>query len=299
MKKAINYLLSLFGYAIVKRFPQRLFKSDVTVKVGKYEIVMPSINPLIHTYASLPDFSSELSRIVIGMYNKYPLLSAFDIGANTGDTIAIIKTAKDIPVISVEGDVYAFSYLKRNISLFNNVTIFNNYLGEEEKKLKVKIEKDGWNSTVIADEQSAKEIDIRTFDSILLENKVKTDNFKLLKIDTEGFDTIIIRGAYNYIKTIKPVIYFEYNRDNMMAIGEDGLSTLKQLKEIGYSRVLFYDDRGRFLLSANLDNSQLLEELNHYANGKDGLVYYYNICVFDRTDEDVADEIVKAEMALN
>lgn len=298
MKKMINYLLSLAGYRIEKMYPVKIFKKDTRVKVGLFEITMPSVNPLITTYCSNPEFSSELGRIVKAVYQKYACLGVLDIGGNTGDTIAIVKSSCDVPVISIEGDGYAFQYLKRNATQFNDVMLFNNYLGDVDRKMKVKIDKDGWNSTVIADSSSTREIDIKTFDALMASSGIDLSAYKLMKIDTEGFDSIIMRGAMNYIENVKPVIYFEYNRDNMDAIGEDGLAALKMLENMGYSSVLFYDDRGRFLLHTGIENKSIIESLHHYANGRDGLIYYYNICIFPAMDTDLASRIINIEMNL-
>jgi FkbM family methyltransferase len=298
MKKMISYLLSLGGFRIEKMHPVKVFKRDTRVKVGLFEITMPPINPLITIYCSNPEFSSELGRIVKAVYQKYSGLCVLDIGGNTGDTIAIVKSSCDVPVISIEGDGYAFQYLKRNAAQFNNVMLFNNYLGDVDRKMKVKIENDGWNSTIIADGSSTREIDIKTFDALMSSSGIDLSAYKLMKIDTEGFDTIIMRGAMTYIKNIKPVIYFEYNRDNMKAIGEDGLASLKMLENMGYSRVLFYDDKGRFLLHTGITNIEIIEALHHYANGRDGLIYYYNICIFPAIDTEIASRIVSIEMNL-
>jgi Methyltransferase FkbM domain len=61
--------------------------------------------------------------------------------------------------------------------------------------------------------------------------------FKLVKIDAEGFDCSIIRGATNFLRDVHPVIHFEYNRENMHAIGEPGIDTLLLLSGLGYSHV--------------------------------------------------------------
>ena len=48
---------------------------------------------------------------------------------------------------------------------------------------------------------------------------------KLLKVDTEGFDARVLRGSQNVLKIGRPVVLFEYNRENLTPLGEDGLSS--------------------------------------------------------------------------
>ena len=47
---------------------------------------------------------------------------------------------------------------------------------------------------------------------------------KLLKVDTEGFEARILRGSQNVLKIGRPIVIFEYNRETLSPLGEDGLS---------------------------------------------------------------------------
>jgi FkbM family methyltransferase len=297
MKKAIRKVLNYVGYDIVKVFPTPVFKKETVVKAGNFELIMPTTNPLIITYNEQTDFATEISRLVNYVYDKYANLTVLDVGANTGDTVAVVKSAKDVPVISIEGDEFSFSYLKRNVAQFKNVTIFNNFLGEKKGAIDADLQKKGWNTTIVPGKGNGNKIDMITLDDLLTSNFSAQDiqQIKFLKIDTEGFDTIIIRGALDYIKTTKPVIYFEYNNDNMRAINEDGLATIWQLESLGYKTVLFYDDRGRFILATDIADKKIIRHMNDYADGKNGLIYYYNICLFHEQDADIAAKTIDAE----
>jgi FkbM family methyltransferase len=297
MKKLIIRILNSVGYDIVKTSRVPFSQKDRLVKVGNYTITMPSINPLIRTYESIPDFSSELGRIVQIVYEKYPGMIALDVGANTGDTIAILKSSVDIPIVSIEGDPFSFKYLKKNSSLFKNVTILNNYLGERDEFIGIKQEKKGWNTTLIPDDSQSDKLELLRLDTLVKQHSIELDKIKLLKVDTEGFDTIILRGSQELIRVAHPVIYIEYNRDNMSAINEDGLSTILQLSNLGYSDILFFDDAGRFILTEKLENRETVTSLHNYADGKKGKIYYYNLCLIHRDDSELATKIEKAEFA--
>jgi FkbM family methyltransferase len=299
MKKAIRKILNYLGYDIVKVVPTPFLKKESVVKVGSFELVLPTTNPLIITYTQQKDFATEIGRLVNYVYDKYSDLTFLDVGANTGDTVAIVKSARDIPVISIEGDKFSFSYLQRNTKQFQQVRIFNNFLGEKDDTIQADLQKKGWNTTIVPDTGSGNKIEMITLDSLVTNNFSATAHtIKLLKIDTEGFDTIIIRGALQYIKATKPVIYFEYNNDNMQAIKEDGLATIWQLEKLGYKTILFYDDRGRFILSTNLEDKATIQHMNDYADGKNGLIYYYNICLFHEEDTDIARKAIEGENRL-
>jgi FkbM family methyltransferase len=297
MKKTIRRFFQYFGYDIIKVPRSSFLKKDKIVKVGKFYLTIPKNNPLQYTYIEQKDFSSEVLRLAEHVHEKYPDLIFLDVGANIGDTAAMVKSAKDIPIISIEGDEFSFSYLQKNVQQFNKIQTFNYYLGDKEESMNVDLQKKGWNTTIIPDNKSETKIEIITLDTFLSTHftTVEINKIKLFKIDTEGFDTIIIRGAQNFIKQTKPVIYFEYNRDNMSAIKEDGLTSIFALKEIGYDKIIFYDDKGKFILGTDITNKEIISDLHNYANGKNSLIYYYNICMFHANDNDLAQKVISTE----
>ncbi len=295
MKKAIRKILGYFGYDVIKVMPVSVFKKEFLVKVGEYNLIMPANNPLRKTYREQNDFATEITRLTAIVHEKYPDLIFLDVGANTGDTIARVKAVSDIPVISIEGDDISFGYLKKNIAQFSQVTIIKQFLGEKNGDISGELKKKGWNTTIIPSDSSAAKISIKTIDSVLSESLHDIRKIKIFKVDTEGFDTIILRGAQNFIRETKPVIYLEYNRDNMNAINENGLATILRLESVGYKRILFYDDRGRYILTTTLAERELVLSLHNYADGKNGLIYYYNICLFHDDDDDLALKIAEGE----
>jgi hypothetical protein len=83
------------------------------VKVGNYFIDMPGNNVQISTYKYRPGANDLLGTLSLCVAKKYPGLSVIDIGANVGDTVAVIKTAIDVPVIGIEGDNVSYGFLER------------------------------------------------------------------------------------------------------------------------------------------------------------------------------------------
>jgi FkbM family methyltransferase len=298
MRKFIRKILGYFGYDIIKVMPTPRQK-DVPVTVGKFQILLPNFNPLIKTYFAQPEFASEIGRLTLAMKEKYPNLTFLDIGANAGDTVARVKSAADIPIISVEGDDISFGYLTGNVRQFKDVTTIKQFLGEKEDQINASLNKQGWNTTIIPSPEGGQKIPIRPLDVVLGDKGLLNGKIKILKVDTEGFDTIIIRGSMDLIRTAKPMIYLEFNWDNMNAIGENGLKTIFGLRSEGYNKILFYDDRGKYILTTTLDDTVLINSLSIYANGKTGLIYYYNLCLLHGDDDDVALKIAANEMNLS
>lgn len=290
MRKMIRQFLNKAGYDIVKTDQHGDSKAGITKKVtvGKFQITMPGNNRQISTYKYRPDANNLLGILSVCVAEKYPNLWAIDIGANVGDTIAIIKTAIDIPVIGIEGDDISYKFLETNTKQFQQVTILKEFLGEKRQTMKVELEKSGWNTTLIPTENAGQELSLKTLDEVLEENQLSNKEIKILKVDTEGFDTIILRGTNETLQKHSPVIFFEYNKTNMDAIGEDGLSTLLSLEKYGYHSVMFFDNYGRFMATVPIQQHELIKQLHHYSDDNNSRVGYYDICLFHDKDSELA-----------
>src|SRR5258706_12070673 len=116
MRRLIRKFLNRFGYDIVKTDDWYIPKSELknSIRVGNYPIKMPGNNTLLRTYRLYPDFNSLIGRLAVLLAKKYPGMTVIDIGANVGDTIAILKSGNDVPIIGIEGDDISYQYLEEN-----------------------------------------------------------------------------------------------------------------------------------------------------------------------------------------
>jgi len=297
MKKILRKVFNKLGYDIIKINVHSTDKINKVskVKVGNYEILMPGNNPQISLYKYIPDSNEQLARLAKLIIAKYKDASMVDIGANVGDTIAVVRSQTDIPIIAVEGDDFSFSFLQKNAVQFQDLHLLKQYLGEEKKELSVTLDKAGWNNTIIPDEKSTSKISVKTLDETLNDQNLQDKSIKLLKIDTEGFDTIILRGCNKTIAKNKPVLYFEYNGENMNAIGEDGLSTIFSLKDHGYNKIHFFDCINNLILETTLQDENSLKQLNDYVARPKTMISYFDICIFHQNDEDLSDQFYRSE----
>jgi hypothetical protein len=81
----------------------------------------------------------------------------------------------------------------------------------------------------------------------------------------------------------------------MNAINEDGISTLLSLSEFGYINITFFDNKNRYVLNTQLTNKELITQLHNYSDGVNGMIPYYDICIFNEGDEDIAEIFLKIE----
>lgn len=297
LRQFLNDLVAPFGIGIarVSRRPWSWRRGTGMAQVGRFKIEIPQHNPLGMVYDENPQFAGQLGRLTSIVKKKYPNASAIDVGANVGDTACIIKSAEDIPVMCIEGDAATFVYLQRNIAQFRDASAHNLFLGENTAEVHANLENRGWNLTIIpnAAAASSRIKIVRLDDYIAAQPAVHT--CKLLKIDTEGFDCSIVRGATRLLEEVAPVITFEYNRGNMDKIGEPGLPTLELLEQLGYSTIVFHDQDGRLLLATTLGEHALIKDVHEYADCVHGRVGYLDITTFHERDTDLASEFIAEE----
>ncbi len=297
MKKVIRDFFNRFGYDIVKTgIPYfKKTKRDSSVLVGKYHIVMPGNNLQLGNYKIYPDLNSQLGRLAAVIFKKYPGMTAIDVGANVGDTIAVLKSEINIPVIAVEGDDVCFEFLKKNIQQFQDISIVKSYLGEKTESVSVNLRDAGWNTTIIPGEAGNRQISLSTLDDIINAGGFAGRQLKLLKIDVEGFDTIVLRGASELIRVHKPVLFFEYNRKTMKVINEDGLSTILSFEKSGYHKIIFFDHKGNLVLATDMQNNEVIAYMHNYISSEKNLLAYYDICIFHEDDEELSEDFLAGE----
>jgi FkbM family methyltransferase len=292
----VNRLLSPFGFAInrVEKHPSKPSPTALTIQVGRYSIQIPTESRLSGRYAyDRPQQPLELGRLTSVVKKKFSSLAVIDVGANVGDSACIIKTSEEVPILCIEGDEYIFGFLQKNLAQFQNVTARKLFLGETTKEIRASFEKSDWNPTLKPDESSSRVVNLTSLDDFIF-REPGWQAFRLVKIDTEGFDCSIIRGATNFLRTVHPVIHFEYNRENMDPIGEPGIPTLMLLSDLGYSQLAVHDHYGRFFCSTRLSEKNFIKELHDYV-GPDCVVHHCDITAFHASDSDLAAEFCEIE----
>ena len=255
-------------------------------------------SPLYESYRDIPKLNSEIGRIASLVCAKYPDMVSVDVGANIGDTAAIIRSACPGPIVCVEGDELVGRVLEENAKRIGNTAVKHVYLSDSREDRYVSISKEGWNSTLLLvdSERDGKKISLVPLDDAIEEIDLR--RVKLLKVDTEGFEARVLRGSQNLLKAGRPVVILEYNRENLNSLGEDGLSSFVHLKDHGYRSVLFWDDCDRFLLGTSLSEMGIIEDLHGYVDFRErpcGHFYYLNACVFHDLDQDLAERCLAVE----
>jgi hypothetical protein len=117
---------------------------------------------------------------------------------------------------------------------------------------------------------------------------------KFFKIDVDGYDCAVIRGAHEYLIRAKPVIFFEYDPHALAENGEDGLDIFGFLYDRMYGGILVYDNFGIYVGSSSLLEGRHLADLNRYCGGRESKMYY-DMVVFNHLDNDLFNAVRRSE----
>ena len=299
VKLGVQGVFNRLGYVIVKLPPKSEEKSGTAVVlVGDRPIKIHKRNPLFDAYRKNPQLNSLIGIGAEMVKNRFPDSWAVDVGANVGDTLALIKAKAAMPVICIEGDPICYELLQENARQFEEVFLVKTFLSDKPGEASVELQKSGWNATLKEAKtvSSGQRIQFQTLDQVV-QGSHSHARIKLLKVDTEGYDLRILRGAAGILAKDQPLIAFELNRENVEPLGDSVGDFFDFLVKLGYKHFVLNDPVGGFICALNAQNRDVLLDLYQYSNlGRP--IYYYDIWVFHHSDNDLFDRFVAQERAM-
>jgi FkbM family methyltransferase len=296
LKLEVLNLIRRFGYAIHK-LPPRPKKTSrvVSIMLGGKSIKIHSGNPLCFQYRNNPNYNNSIGILAALVQSRFPKAWVVDVGANVGDTLAIIKGQSSLPVICVEGDAICYDLLQQNARLFDNVHPFRTFLSDQPSTMQIATQKDGWNMTLTQANpgHSGRPLQFETLDR-LVQKLNPPAAVKLMKVDTEGYDLRILRGASDILARDQPVITFELNRENLEPLGDSVGDFFDYLVNLGYHHFILHDAGGRPICALGQHEKSVFLDLYQYSNlGQP--IYYFDISVFHENDKDLFEKFLTAE----
>jgi FkbM family methyltransferase len=268
-------------------------KTLITYDLNGKNIILPVVHDLPLNKKLFPLYSDNLGRIAFYLTSKYDDLKVIDIGANVGDSVFIIKSKADVPVLCIEGNDYFYSILEKNVSGWNDVFMVKSFIGDKTESRAGYLFSKG-SGRIRETEDSKENISFDSLSDIVKQNPA-FENAKLIKIDTDGFDCRIIRDSLGYFNKSKPVIFFEYDPFLLQQLKDDGLSVFDALSGAGYDTVMFYDNNGDYLLTSEINLENIIKDIHYYYSGRN-IEHYCDICVFHKEDSDIAGRIRDEEL---
>lgn len=169
----------------------------------------------------------------------------FDIGANTGQTISRIKqTYPKSEIYAFEPINETFSKLKRNYGHKSNVHLESFGFGSVEETRIISLAKDSlWNSMKnLAHEgiEGSESVSLKSLDGYLKTKKISKIDF--LKIDVEGFEIEVLKGAASSLgRKVIDFVFCEVGVNRNDVHHTPFFDVLEFLTPYGYRLVALYD----------------------------------------------------------
>jgi FkbM family methyltransferase len=271
----------------------RLFVSDPSVDffLGAYNLCLPLSHELPFYRRKFPDYAWNLGKVSFHARRKYPDLTMIDVGANIGDSVAIVHSYSDHPVLCLEGEPRFFQLLKENTRNLPAVEIEQTFIGapgDHVGSIDVRL-----GNAQVRLAPTPGQSTICTLTEALARHP-RFASAKLLKIDAEGFDCRIIASETNLLKKTKPILFFEYYPKSSELVGQKAFPVFTTLSSLGYSMILIYQNLGRYFMSLTLDQLDALQDLHQFISDLDG---YCDVVAFHREDLEIAISLRAAEYA--
>jgi FkbM family methyltransferase len=231
---------------------------------GPFTLECDGSHHLSEILESLPNFGRNLADVVNAL--EIPEPRVIDVGANIGNTaIMLARFVPGVKVLCIEGDVHFMSDLATNTAQISGVTIVEAVLSDRNERVSGEFVVEHGTAHVALGKGHV--LELRTLDNVL--TAYPTFSYPaVIKIDTDGFDPAILRGARGVLTTSKPVVFYEWHPDCYAAAGEDDTSHADFLMGLGYDGFVFFTNRGEPLLHVRRPGNDILKSLARFSRAR-------------------------------
>jgi FkbM family methyltransferase len=159
----------------------------------------------------------------------------FDVGANIG--LVAIQLADKVQ----KGKVYAFEpfienfeRMKENLSFndIENLNPFNLGFSEGEEEVSFFAPEAKNSGMVSVNPSKLGETHLTTLDIFIENNAI--DRLSLIKLDVEGYEQKVLRGAKNTLDSFRPKLFVELNHRHLKRYGDSASGLVALIESHGY-----------------------------------------------------------------
>ena len=234
----------------------------VRFQYGQFSMKCDSSHRLPMVLKALPNFGRNLADVVVALGVQEPRV--IDIGANIGDTaILLARFAPGAKVLCIEGDSRFMSYLDCNTAQIGGVTIAEAILADRSAQVSGEfVAKNGTAHVVLGEGRNVLQVEML---DDLLTAYPEFSYPDIIKIDTDGFEPAIMRGAQAVLAASKPVVFYEWHPDLYHMAGEDDTGHADFLMELGYDGFMIFVNTGELLLRVLRPSHEILGSLAQFS----------------------------------
>jgi FkbM family methyltransferase len=273
---------SVFGRALAKVAYHLSGPAWNTFRRGKWvrahvygrELIMPAEHPLVPTVAAFPLFNRPLALAAAVLSKPGKLLSVVDVGANIGETVAVIEqmSPRKCVYLCIEPEPVLAELCRHNYSQNERVFVKQAFVGES-RGVSVALEDDGRANPSTKFSRTPTGHGLDSLDAVA-RDFVDQNGVDLIKTDTEGFDFTILRSAVSLLRKYGPALYFEWYPELLLKIGESPESIFHFLEQFGYRHWVFFTSRGEIHCELSEPTTRVLEVLAGVAQSRRDINYF-------------------------
>ena len=296
--KSNNKLVRKGGIFLFTKLTNLLGNLGVKSRIsfGEISIYVPANHSSVLWSVLVPGMNWNLGRLAKHVSLMDPVTTIIDVGANVGDTYAIIRGSNvHVPLIAIEGDPAFISWLRLNTFRDPLVSIWEGFVGDDDVSLVFESSQNGASTGMVRKHRgTGHPIKLTALDKIIELSNVK--KVGLIKVDTDGFDTKIVRSAHQVLHRDHPVLFLEIQPYHLMR--NDNIdSFFKWLQQFGYKEMLLWDNFGRFLCNIDFSKPTLIKQLMAYFHGAPEMPFL-DIAFFHYLDDKLLKSVISDEIEL-
>lgn len=275
----------------------------VVATVYGQNLAMPAKHPLPATMALFPQYNRPLGLAAeaITRVTGQSHVAIIDVGANIGDTIAIVE--QRCPArwfyLCIEPDRTNAEFCIANHAGNDRVQVEQVFIGEDEGAV-VWLEDDGR-----ANPSTKREARVDSLSQSDTGKLVRLDTaansfavshgIDLIKVDTEGYDFHVLRSGQGLLKMYQPALYFELFPKLLLEAGDSVQAGFDYLTALGYRYFVFFTNQGDLYCTSRDPDRLFLRGLESIACRGNSLAYFD---VFASAHKEVCDKLVEMNIEL-
>jgi FkbM family methyltransferase len=247
VRQVVSVLARRLQWAARDRFGSR----TVVREVQGVRMSMPWSHRLPDYAAIHHDYGQNLVQLAALLADDGDL-TVLDVGANIGDSAVQLLHAADGRVLSIEADPFYLEYLHLNADGDPRITVVEALLTPDAAEEATSAVRSG-GTTRFAEGGLGDAMPALTPEALRRDHP-DFDRLRLVKSDTDGYDTTLVQAIATAWRDEPPVLFFEYDHRLTRLAGHEPLAVWAGLAGFGYSDVAVWDNNGVPLGRTDVDS---------------------------------------------
>lgn len=258
-----------------------------------FELELPLSHQLPVYRQRHPEYDTPLERLARAVGAAYPAGTVVDIGANVGDSAALVRAAAPhLAVLCVEGDPGYAALLRRNVArLPGTFAVESALVGAADGEVSGKVVTA--KGTGRLDAAAGGTMPTLTL-ATLIARHPELPPVRLVKIDTDGFDWPVLEASAPALARLRPVLFVECDA-RFYPEGWDPRPLLRRLADAGYGPCVAFENTGEFHATFDLPDAAALVSVAGTLRARRGSAYL-DLAVFPNGEGALASAFVASEL---